>query len=166
MVSIQRRPEIEDEDEDAYAMRTLERTLQDSPVNDQATAGGRYRHSRTSSVGPRLSTGSLPAARPYRASWSSRDFGGGPSLDSSDSVLTKCLSGLSDITCAVVTDYNGPKTPSTASVKPQGSLWSLNTLMVSRASSPSAGRFSREVVGPHEDAERALEPQSWILPYW
>lgn len=162
VVSIQRRPKIEDEDEE-YAMQTLD----DSPAGDQATGRGRDRNSRTSSVGPRLSTGSLPrAARPYRASWSSRECGREPSLGRSDSVLTKRLSGLSGITCVVVTDCDGPSTPSTASVKPQGSMWSLNTPSVSRASSPSARRCSREIVGSHTEGKRpptalpeAPEPQ-------
>jgi hypothetical protein len=176
VVSIQRRPKIEDEDEDAYAMRDLEQsqqTLDDGPGQEQATGRGRDRNSRisrtsrTSSVGGRLSTGSLPrVARPYRASWSSRDFGAEPSLGRSDSVLTKRLSSLSGITCVVVTDCNGPNTPSTASVKPQGSMWSLNTPSVSRASSPSAGRRSREIVGSCAEGKRpptalpeAPEPQ-------
>jgi hypothetical protein len=176
VVSIQRRPKIEDEDEDAYAMRDLEQsqqTLDDGPGQEQATGRGRDRNSRishtsrTSSLGGRLSTGSLPrVARPYRASWSSRDFGAEPSLGRSDSVLTKRLSSLSGITCVVVTECNGPTTPSTASVKPQGSMWSLNTPSVSRASSPSAGRRSREIVGSCAEGKRpptalpeAPEPQ-------
>jgi len=161
MVSIRRRPKIEDEDEDAAY--EPEHTLDDGLAEDRLTIRGNDHgsHSRTSSVGPRLSTGSLPrAARPYRVSWSSREF-----VDVSptrpDSVVTKRLSG---ITC-IVTDCDASNTSSTALVRPQSSMWSLNTPTpsASRSSSPSPGRLSREIGGdgrrPPTALPEAPEPQ-------
>ncbi|KAL2134204.1 hypothetical protein VTI74DRAFT_769 [Chaetomium olivicolor] len=163
VVSIQRRPKIEDEDSDLNAVHEQYESHDDaSTTTELPTAGDPNRHSRTSSIGPRLSTGSLPrAARPYRASWSSRDFGDA-ALSRPDSVLTQRLSG---VTYVVVTDCDASNTSSTALVRPQSSLWSLNTPSVSRASSPSLGRPSRESV-THADGRRpptalpeAPEPQ-------
>ncbi|KAJ4298484.1 hypothetical protein N0V88_003514 [Collariella sp. IMI 366227] len=143
VVSIQRRPKIEDHDSDADAVHEQDEPHDDASTAEQPTAGDNNRHSRTSSLGPRLSTGSLPrAARPYRASWSSREFGDA-GLSRPSSLVTQRLSG---VTCVVVTDCDASVTSASALLRPQSSLWSLNTPSVSRASSPSFGRASREIV--------------------
>jgi hypothetical protein len=164
VVEVRRKPKIEDEDEDQGVSVGLGRGLvqdpeqnpDDSAGDDQPSMRGRARHSHASSVSHRLSTGSLPrAARPYRASWSSRDFRDA-SLSRPDSVLSQRLSG---ITC-VVTDCDASNTSATPSVKPQSSMWSLNTPSASRASSPGPGRLSRESMRrPPTALPEAPEPQ-------
>ncbi|SPQ19711.1 2932c7a6-fcf9-480b-bdc4-eb4fb4e8bd16 [Thermothielavioides terrestris] len=143
VISVRRKPKIEDEDECDEG--------DDATGTNQPPARGRDRHSRTSSAGLRLSTGSLPrTARPYRASWSSRDFGD-PSLSRPSSVVAQRLSGA---TCVVVTDCDASNNSSVALVRPQSSLWSLNTPSASRASSPSPVRLSRETVMTTADGRR------------
>lgn len=75
VISVRRVSKIEDEDEDEYTFGALEATLGEAPASDPNHPGRPKRLSRTNSVSSRMSTHSLPrAARPYRASWSSRDF--------------------------------------------------------------------------------------------
>ncbi|KAL2149995.1 hypothetical protein VTH82DRAFT_7671 [Thermothelomyces myriococcoides] len=135
VLSIQRRPKIEDEDEDMnpalygldphYQQEQQQQqqeqeqeqgtTPDDSSADDSRAARVRRSHgshSRAGSISPRLSTGSLPrAARPYRMSWSSRELGeltaaaGAEANSRPDSVLTQRLSG---VTCVVVTDCDAP----------------------------------------------------------
>jgi hypothetical protein len=168
VVSIQRRPKIEDEGEIDSAGQETEQITDGKMIEDEPTTRGRTRerHSRTSSTGPRLSTGSLPrAARPYRASWTSREFGR-PSLERSDSVLSKRLSGM---TFVVVTDCDGstgapspspsPLPSPAISMKPESSMWSLNTLSVSRASSLSMKRSSREIDGRRPPTALPEDPE-------
>jgi hypothetical protein len=160
VISIQRRPKIEDEDEDTNLA-----ALELGPTPDDSSADNQLRvrrhshgsHSRASSVGTRLSTGSLPrAARPYRASWSSRDFKE-HSLPSGrpDSVLTDRLSG---ITCVVVTDCDASDKISWANmggVKQRSSRGSLIApSSVSRSSSIGSWRHSRESVSSHTEGRR------------
>ncbi|KAK3311428.1 uncharacterized protein B0T15DRAFT_490044 [Chaetomium strumarium] len=161
VVEVRRKPKIEDEDEDqggaaVGVVHEPEQNPDDSAGDDQPSMRGRARHSHASSVSHRLSTGSLPrAARPYRASWSSRDFGDA-SLSRPESVLSQRLSG---ITC-IVTDCDASNASATPSVKPQSSMWSLNTPSASRASSPGPGRLSRESVRrPPTALPEAPEPQ-------
>ncbi|KAK4242040.1 hypothetical protein C8A03DRAFT_29784 [Achaetomium macrosporum] len=160
VVEVRRKPKIEDEDEDQCGgvgvEHESEQNPDDSAGDDQPSVRGRARHSHASSASNRLSTGSLPrTGRPYRASWSSRDFGDA-SLSRPDSVLSQRLSG---ITC-VVTDCDASNTSATPSVNPQSSLWSLHTPSASRASSPSPGRLSRESVRrPPTALPEAPEPQ-------
>jgi hypothetical protein len=163
VISIQRRPKIEDEDEDMnLAALELGPSPDDSSADNQLRVrrhshGSHSGHSRASSVGTRLSTGSLPrAARPYRASWSSRDFKehclptGRP-----DSVLTDRLSG---ITCVVVTDCDASDKLSWADmggVKQRSSRGSLIApSSVSRSSSIGSWRHSRESVSSHTEGRR------------
>ncbi|EAQ89944.1 hypothetical protein CHGG_06563 [Chaetomium globosum CBS 148.51] len=161
VISIQRRPKIEDEDEDITAAALeLGQTPDDSSADNQLRVrrhshGSHGGHSRTSSVRTRLSTGSLPrAARPYRASWSSREFRehciptGRP-----DSVLTDRLSG---ITCVVVTDCDASDKMSWGEMgKPRSSRGSLIApSSVSRSSSIGSWRHSRESVSSHTEGRR------------
>lgn len=189
--AIQRRPKIEDEDEDAAEYQhdlDGHSRFHDIPIssnpygddNDDLNSSSSHlavqphapprstsnRDSRASGTfsHARLSTGSLPrGARPYRASWSSREFGDAAAavaLSRPSSVVTKRLSGM---TCVVVTDCcDAPPPPpsstssSTALVQParphSESAWSLGgnhnngTPSASRASSPAPGRLSRETV--------------------
>ncbi|KAH6628657.1 hypothetical protein F5144DRAFT_655218 [Chaetomium tenue] len=161
VISIQRRPKIEDEDEDITAAALkLGQTPDDSSTDNQLRVrrhshGSHGSHSRASSVRTRLSTGSLPrAARPYRASWSSREFrehsipSGRP-----DSVLTDRLSG---ITCVVVTDCDASDKMSWGEMgKPRSSRGSLIAASsVSRSSSIGSWRHSRESVSSHTEGRR------------
>ena len=161
VISMQRRPKIEDEDEDTnLAALELGPTPDDSPADNQLRVrrhshGSHASHGRASSVGTRLSTGSLPrAARPYRASWSSQDFSRTQSLRRADSVLTDRLSG---ITCVVVTDCDASDKISWADmgVKPRSSRGSLIApSSVSRSSSIGSWRHSRESVSSHTEGRR------------
>ncbi|KAK7715348.1 hypothetical protein SLS64_004048 [Diaporthe eres] len=76
VISVRRVSKIEDEDEDEDTFGALEVTLGEAPASDPNRLSRPKRLSRTNSVSSRMSTHSLPrAARPYRTSWSSRDFG-------------------------------------------------------------------------------------------
>ncbi|KAK3905006.1 hypothetical protein C8A05DRAFT_31215 [Staphylotrichum tortipilum] len=184
--AIQRRPKIEDEDEDATMYQhdldhgPFHRILisaahpnNDDDDDDSSSHLAVHPHaphsnceSRASSTfaHPRLSTGSLPrAARPYRASWSSREFGDSSAaaaavaLSRPSSVVTKRLSG---ITCVVTDCCDAPPSSTSSStalvrpLRPQSeSTWSLGggggnsgTPSASRASSPAPARLSRETV--------------------
>ncbi|KAH6630162.1 hypothetical protein B0J18DRAFT_91678 [Chaetomium sp. MPI-SDFR-AT-0129] len=142
VLSVHRCPKIEDEDTDAQAQpqfqpgaqgQTPTANEQPQPPEDNSTTtegqqqqlqvNHSHSHSRqsssaprlsTSSFGPRLSTGSLPrAARPYRMSWSSRDFRESVDLSRrASSVLIaagRCSGSVSGVnTCVVVTDCDMP----------------------------------------------------------
>ncbi|KAL2198758.1 hypothetical protein P885DRAFT_76361 [Corynascus similis CBS 632.67] len=164
VLSIQRRPKIEDEDEDMnpalYGPEHHHQQMSDdNSVDDPQLRACHDNYGRAGSVSPRLSTGSLPrAARPYRVSWSSREVGelSAASPSRPDSIVTKRLSG---VTCVVVTDHSDSLSPSTdaaswadleaAAVASAGSLQggTHTPLSVSRSSSPSVGgrRSSREI---------------------
>ncbi|KAL2161188.1 hypothetical protein VTH06DRAFT_8407 [Thermothelomyces fergusii] len=189
VLSIQRRPKIEDEDEDMNpALHEPERhgkqqqqeqeqaTPDDSSADDSRSHVRRSHggHSRASSVGPRLSTGSLPrGARPYRMSWSSRELRelmaageGAESNSRPGSVLTQRLSG---VTCVVVTDCDAPSSNASSAELGSAKLRD-DTSSASRSSSPAIGRSpspgmgrsSREFVGgrrPPTALPEAPEPQ-------
>ena len=164
---VRRNPKIEDEDEDAPpspsklvvnrtddACSNTEEGDHLDPDNDLPTGARSGRHSRTSSVHSRYSVGSLPrGARPYRASWSSRDFGD-PAAQRPDSTLAQRLSGLTFI-IDHINDGDGAAPNAGASLATLtmtsggNSALSLNTNTpsASRASTPSLGRSSREFNG-------------------
>jgi hypothetical protein len=79
VTSVRRRPKIEDEDVDETVIAEVD---EEEPAGDPAASAsvGAFpsvanRPSRTNSLSSRMSVGSLPrAARPHRASWSSKDF--------------------------------------------------------------------------------------------
>lgn len=92
VISVRRVSKIEDED----TFEALEASLDEAPASDPSRPGRTVRISRTNSVSSRMSTHSLPrAARPHRASWSSRDLGewDAISLQRADSRLVRRLSG-------------------------------------------------------------------------
>lgn len=98
VMSVRRVSKIEDEDEgeDENISGALEASLGGALVSNSNHPIRPVRLSRSNSVSSRMSTHSLPrAARPHRASWSSRDFGesDGLSLQRADSALVKRLSG-------------------------------------------------------------------------
>lgn len=141
VMSIQRTPKIEDEDEDAvnYVDQVDGGHVDEGTTADnQATARGPSRISRASSArSSRYSTGSLPrAARPYRASWSSNQFGD-PSLSRQSSVLTQRLGSVQ----YAISQISESDASSATLVRRQSSFWSLNTspaTPTTRASSPGA----------------------------
>lgn len=92
VISVRRVSKIEDED----TFEALEASLDGALGSDLNRPSRPTRLSRTNSVSSRMSTHSLPrAARPHRASWSSRDFGewDAIALQRADSRLVKRLSG-------------------------------------------------------------------------
>lgn len=92
VISVRRVSKIEDED----TFEAPEASLDEAPASDPNRPGRTVRISRTNSVSSRMSTHSLPrAARPHRASWSSRDLGewDAISLQRADSRLVRRLSG-------------------------------------------------------------------------
>lgn len=94
VISVKRMSKIEDEYDDAFG--ALETPMKEAPAFDPDHPSRARRLNRTNSVSSRMSTHSLPrAARPQRASWSSRDFGewDALSLQRPDSSLVKRLSG-------------------------------------------------------------------------
>ncbi|KXX82593.1 Flavin carrier protein 1 [Madurella mycetomatis] len=128
VMSIQRAPKIEDEDEDAvnYVNQVDGGHADEGMAADnQEIIRGPSRISRASSArSSRYSTGSLPrAARPYRASWSSNQFGD-PSLSRRSSVLTQRLSGSVHYAASHVSESDAS---SATIVRRQSSFWSLNT---------------------------------------
>lgn len=95
VISVRRVSKIEDEDEDSFG--ALEASLDEALATDPNRPCRPMRLSRANSVSSRMSTHSLPrAARPHRASWSSRDFRDcdALSLQRADSRLVKRLSGI------------------------------------------------------------------------
>lgn len=92
VISVRRVSKIEDEDTFEAPEASLDGALASDPNRPRQAV----RISRTNSVSSRMSTHSLPrAARPHRASWSSRDFGewDAISLQRADSRLVRRLSG-------------------------------------------------------------------------
>lgn len=92
VLSVRRVSKIEDED----TFEALEAPLDEAIASDPNRPSRTVRISRTNSVSSRMSTHSLPrAARPHRASWSSRDLGqwDAISLQRADSRLVRRLSG-------------------------------------------------------------------------
>lgn len=92
VISVRRVSKIEDED----TFEALEASLDGALAYDPNRPRQPVRISRTNSVSSRMSTHSLPrAARPHRASWSSRDLGewDAISLQRADSRLVRRLSG-------------------------------------------------------------------------
>lgn len=92
VMSVRRVSKIEDED----TFEALEASLDGALASDPNRPSRPMRLSRTNSVSSRMSTHSLPrAARPHRASWSSRDLGewDAIALQRADSRLVRRLSG-------------------------------------------------------------------------
>lgn len=97
VMSVRRVSKIEDEDDNEDSFGALEASLDGALAGDPNRPTKPMRLSRTNSVSSRMSTHSLPrAARPHRASWSSRDFGewDALSLQRADSRLVRRLSGI------------------------------------------------------------------------
>lgn len=171
VMSIQRAPKIEDEDEDAvnYVDPMGRGQIDDGVASDeQTTIRGPSRISRTSSLkSSRYSTGSLPrAARPYRASWSSNQFRD-PSLSRSGSVLTQRLSGSINCGASHVAESDVSNASSGTLVKRQSSFWSLNTSAPTPSTcTPSPATPTPEILVTFPEAKRpptalpeAPEPQ-------
>lgn len=92
VMSVRRVSKIEDED----TFEALEASLDGALASDPNRHSRPMRLSRTNSVSSRMSTHSLPrAARPHRASWSSRDLGewDAIALQRADSRLVRRLGG-------------------------------------------------------------------------
>ncbi|GAB1312143.1 Transient receptor potential ion channel [Madurella fahalii] len=156
VLSIQRAPKIEDEDEEAvnYVEQVDDGHVDEGTTgDDQAVVRGPSRISRTSSVrSSRYSTGSLPrAARPYRASWSSNQFGDA-SLSRPSSVLTQRLSGSFHYAASHAAESDGS---SSMLVRRQSSFWSLNTSpATSTTCTPSPGTPTPEILVTFPEPKR------------